>query len=243
MRRDMRAEPAIAVEMLSAHLGERPVLADVDLAVAAGEIVALLGHNGAGKSTLLRCIMGIIPHDTGTIRLAFANWRRDPQALRRAGVAYLPQHEKVFPGMTVEENLLLVAEALAMGNASFARQFDELARDFPVLSKARSVQAGRLSGGERQQVAVARTFLGEPKVMLLDEPSIGLAPPAREAIFRAIRAASNRWRAAVILVEHRMREALAIADRACILRRGGIVAAGDAAQFLASPERLRTAIT
>jgi branched-chain amino acid transport system ATP-binding protein len=239
----MDIEPIINIEKLSARMGDRPVLVEVDISAARGEIVALFGHNGAGKSTLLRCVMGILPHDSGSIRLAFADWRRDPRALFRAGVAYLPQNDKVFPSMTVEENLLLSAEALKMGHQTFARRCEELAKDFPILVTARKMQTGRLSGGERQQVALARTLLSQPKLMLLDEPSIGLAPQVRERVFSAIRTAADRWGAAVILVEHRIREALQIADHAYTLRRGAIVSGGAASDLLGRPEQLRSVIT
>jgi branched-chain amino acid transport system ATP-binding protein len=239
----MDSKAVVTVEKLSTSLDGRPVLAEVDMFARAGEVVVVFGHNGAGKSTLLRCIMGILPHDSGTIELNFASWKADPRVLFRSGAAYLPQSDKLFLAMTVEENLLLSAEGLNMDRNMFEQRCGELASDFPVLSEARKKKASRLSGGERQQIALARTLLSKPKLMLLDEPSIGLAPNVGARTFAAIRAAAVRWGAAVILVEHRIREALQIADRAYALRQGAVVFGGTSSELLDQPEKLRNAIS
>lgn len=235
-------ESILDIKRASVILGKRVVLNDIDMYVRAGETVALLGHNGAGKSTLLRCIMGILPLEHGAIRLGFTQWRGSPSYLVRSGVCYLPQNEKLFPHMTIEENLRVFSEALQIGNSEFKAQYRRLTEQFPILQEGRSAQAGRLSGGEAQQVALARSLLGAPKLLLLDEPSIGLGSTVRGKAFEAIRSAADRMGTAIVLVEHRVREALQICQRAYILRQGAIVASCDADNLLRQPDRLRDLI-
>lgn len=232
-------DPVLAVHKATASLGSRPVLNGIDMEVRPREVVALFGHNGAGKSTLLRCIMGILPLDGGKVSLGFATWRRNPRHLVRAGVRFLPQNEKVFAHLTVEENLRVASDALGVGRRKFNEHYSELMGLFPILRKARTARAGRLSGGEAQQVALARAFFDQPRLLLLDEPSIGLAPEVRRIVFSAVRAAADRFDAAVVLVEHRVREALEIADRAYGMRQGLIVTAGDSKDLLKKPELLK----
>ena len=236
----MATDATLEVERVSASLGKRAVLHEIDMHVGPGEIVALLGHNGAGKSTLLRCIMGIVPLERGAVRLGFAQWRANSHHLLRSGVCYLPQSDKLFVHMSVEENLRVFAEALKLRKVEFEAQYRQLAESFPILEEKRSTRSGRLSGGEAQQVALARTLLGRPKLLLLDEPSIGLGSTARSRAFEAIRLVADRMGTAIILVEHRVREALQVCRRAYIVRQGTIVASSSADALLSErPERLR----
>jgi branched-chain amino acid transport system ATP-binding protein len=235
----MYSDPALAIQGASLSLGGRGVLNDVSLRVQAGEIVALLGHNGAGKSTLLRCIMGILPLEKGTIRLGFAKWRADSRYLVRSGVCYLPQSDKLFSDLTVEENLRVFAEARQLNDRDFEAQYRQLSEKFPVLGEYRTVLAGRLSGGQAQQAAFARTLLGQARLLLLDEPSIGLHPAGRKTVFELVRLMANQWGAAVIMVEHRVSELLNICQRAYVLRQGAIEISAAASELLAEPELLR----
>jgi ABC-type branched-subunit amino acid transport system ATPase component len=238
----MATNPVLAVENATVSLGGRRILDDVSVTVEHGEILAVFGHNGAGKSTLLRCILGLVPLQKGSIRLGFASWQRSPKLLLQAGISYLPQGEKIFAHMTVEENLRVLADAAGVERREFESRYGELAEQFTVLHELRAVLAGRLSGGEMQQVALARTFLTRPRLMLLDEPSIGLAPNVRPRAFEAIRSTAGAFGTAVILVEHRVRDALHVAHRACVLHRGALVLSEAAEALLAHPERLRDAI-
>ncbi len=238
----MTTDSILTVDNATASLGTRPVLNGVDMHVGPGEVVALFGHNGAGKSTLLRCIMGILPLQSGTVSLNFASWRRDPHFLVRAGIRFLPQNERLFAHLTVEENLRVFADAVQIRKQEFMKSYAELSEQFPILRQAKTARAGRLSGGEAQQVALARTFLGRPQLLLLDEPSIGLAPHVRKLVFAAIRAAADRLDAAVILVEHRVRDALEIASRAYGLRQGSIAISADSKQLLEQPDLLKAIV-
>lgn len=238
----MATDLALRITKVSARLGGRRVLNEVDLQVRAGEVVALFGHNGAGKSTLLRCIMGLLPFESGAVQLGFATWKPDPRALAQLGLRYLPQNEKLFSDLTVVDNLRIFSEAAQVPQHDFRRHYDTLAAQFPVLRDARSIRAGRLSGGEGQQVALARTLLGQPRLVLMDEPSLGLASSPREQTFRAIRDVATRDGAAVLLAEHRVRDALEIANRAYVMRQGTIVVAAEAQELLEKPDYLRAAV-
>jgi branched-chain amino acid transport system ATP-binding protein len=238
----MNTSDFLIVENAKASLGIRPVLDGVDLHVRSGEVVALFGHNGAGKSTLLRCIMGITPLQSGSISLGFTRWRRDSRYLVLAGVRFLPQNEKLFPNLTVGENLRVFGDAVRIPSQAFSESYAELAKQFPILREARNLRAGGLSGGEAQQVALARAFLGQPKLLLLDEPSIGLAPLVRKRVFATVKAAADRFGAAVVLVEHRVRDALEIADRAYGLRQGSIVMSAETRDLVAQPDLLKAIV-
>jgi branched-chain amino acid transport system ATP-binding protein len=236
------SQPTLQLLNATARLGSRVVLHGVSIEVRQGEIIALLGHNGAGKSTILRCIMGILPLHSGAIELGFASWKRDPRVLLRHGLCYLPQQDKLFTHMTVRDNLRVLADAIGLNRREFELRYDELSRLFPLLGAVRKVLAGRLSGGEAQQVALARTFLARPRLYLLDEPSIGLNPVSRKSIFATIRAATETYGASAILVEHEVKEALQISNRAYILRQGSIVITDDSAKLLRNPRQLRETI-
>jgi ABC-type branched-subunit amino acid transport system ATPase component len=238
----MYSDPALIVEGASLSLGGRSVLKDITMQVRAGEIIALLGHNGAGKSTLLRCIMGILPVEQGAIRLGFARWRADSRYLARSGVCYLPQSEKLFTDLTVEENLRVFAEARRLYGHDFELQYRQLSDRFPMLDEYRTVLAGRLSGGQAQQVAFARTLLGQSRLILLDEPSIGLHPAGRKTVFELVRSVADRSGAAVVMVEHRVSEMLDICQRAYVLRQGAIEMTATTQELLGEPQRLQKLI-
>jgi len=225
--------PLLAVEDVHATYGTFDVLRGVSLRVEAGELVAVLGPNGAGKSTLLKTIAGFLPPRRGSIRLAgdeIAGLR--PPALLARGVAYVMQRSSLFPRMTIQENLEL--GAYIRGNSGEVRRdVDRVLALFPRLAERRRQRAEGLSGGERRMLEIGRALLLEPRLLLLDEPTMGLAPVVMGLIFdkiREIRAAG----ATVIMVEQNARVALEVSDRAYVLEQGQTRAEGRGEDLLAS---------
>ena len=226
----------LSVRNLSAGYGGRIIVSEVTLDLAAGEVLALLGHNGAGKSTLLRALFGLLPGRTG--RVAVAGRCLDglqPRAVLAAGLAYVPQERSTFPKLTVAENLAMGAYALD-DRARTAERMERALALFPRLRERLRQLAGTLSGGEQRMLEVARTLLLDPKAIMLDEPSIGLAPRMADAVFGTIRALAADQRA-VLLVEQSVKRALAAADRAIVMEMGRIVLE-DSAPALAADDRL-----
>lgn len=230
------AEPVLVAERLSAGYGGRVIVEDTSFAVAGGEVLALLGHNGAGKSTLLRALFGLLPGRGG--HAAVAGRSLDglaPREVLRAGLAYVPQERSVFPKLSVLENLRMGGYALT-DRALLARRIEQALALFPRLAERRGQLAGTLSGGEQRMLEVARTLLLDPRAVMLDEPSIGLAPRLAEQVFATIRALAADGRA-VLLVEQSVKRALAVADRALVMEMGRIVL-DDSAASLAADDRL-----
>jgi branched-chain amino acid transport system ATP-binding protein len=195
-----------------------PIVRGASIKVAHGEIVAVLGPNGAGKSTLIKAVAGVVPKFSGSVLLDGREvTTRKPHEMVRGGLAYVPQTENVFATMTVEENLQIGAAVLpkAARNARI-----EAMRDlFPDLSRQLQLSAGRLSGGQRQMLAVARALIAEPKLLILDEASAGLSPLLVEVVFAKVREICRRGMT-ILLVEQNVRAALAISDRAYVLVEG-----------------------
>jgi ABC-type branched-subunit amino acid transport system ATPase component len=225
----------LEIERLDAGYGELRALSGVSVRVEAGEIVALVGSNGAGKTTLLRCVAGLVRPWAGRIRWEGAELI-DLLAHRRVerGIAMVPEGRRLFGGMTVEENLGLGAFT---GRARPLREstLQTVYVMFPRLAERRRQLAGSLSGGEQQMVAIGRALMSCPRLLMLDEPSLGLAPRAVEAIFAAF-AGINRAGVAVFLVEQNVRAALALAHRAYILEHGSLTGEGRAAALLEDPQ-------
>ena len=223
--RDLSAGPAVA-----------PSIAGLSLEVHPSEITALLGANGAGKSTLLKAIMGEMPVLSGTIYLG----GRDlaglaPRARARLGIGYCPAGRRVFPGMSVEDNLAVASFA---SMADRIRLKDEAMALFPQLARYRAAPAWSLSGGQQQMLAIARALMAEPRVLLLDEPSLGLAPAlVDELLAKLVDVAKTGM--AVLLAEQNIGAALSIATKAAVLARGRIVAEGDAATLRRSADLSR----
>jgi branched-chain amino acid transport system ATP-binding protein len=211
--------------------GRTPVLHGVSLEVAAGEIVALIGANGAGKSTLLNTVMGLITLSAGDIRFDGASIARQPTpAIVRAGVAQVPERRQLFGSMTVEENLRMGAYT-RRDRAEVAAALEEQFRQFPILGERRRQAAQTLSGGEQQMLAIARARMSQARLLLLDEPSLGLAPLMVAQIMGQIaglRAAGGT----VLVVEQNARAALGIADRGYVLENGRITVSGKAGDLL-----------
>jgi branched-chain amino acid transport system ATP-binding protein len=205
---------------------------DVSLAVQPGEIVALLGANGAGKSTTVRMIAGVLSPQKGAIRF-------DGQALTgvashhvvRRGITLVPEGRLVFPQMTVMENLQLGAHVKQRGEVGAL--VDQAFALFPRLAERRSQLAGSMSGGEQQQLAIARGLMAEPRLIILDEPSLGLMPTVVQEVFRLIEAVNKRG-ISVLLVEQNLHQALRIAHRGYVLEKGAVVLAGTGQELLAN---------
>ena len=210
--------PLLELDGLEVRHGRVAAVRALTLAVHEGEIVGLIGPNGAGKSTTLHAIMGLLPPAAGEIRLRGEPLRgRSPEAVARAGVALVPEGRRIFGGFSVEENLRL-GLAAARGNGASERLQDVYGL-FPMLADFRRRQAGALSGGQQQQLAIARALMADPDLLLLDEPSLGLAPALVDVVFEALAAIRER-RVTVLLVEQRAQRTVAFADRTYVLANG-----------------------
>jgi branched-chain amino acid transport system ATP-binding protein len=236
-------EPAaelLAIEALRVEYGAVAAVRGVSLAVGTGEVVALLGANGAGKSTMLRTISGLVRPRSGKIRFAgVAIERLAPPRIVRLGLAHCPEGRRIFGSLSVAENLRLGAAARA-DRAAAAADRERLFELFPVLRERAHQAAGTLSGGEQQMLALARALMAKPRLLLLDEPSLGLAPLMVQAIFATL-AALKREGVTMLLVEQNMTLALQLADRAYVLRTGEIRLSGSAAALRADQERVAEA--
>jgi branched-chain amino acid transport system ATP-binding protein len=214
-----------------------PVLDGVSIDVQAGTITAVLGANGAGKTTLLRTISGLIRPRAGQILLDDASMtRRSPEDIARAGIAHVPEGQGVIAELTIEENLRVALLLQASGKRAAA--LAGVYAQFPVLGERRRKLASTLSGGERQILVIARALLTAPRVLLLDEPSLGLAPRIVAQVMDLVRGLRDDTGLTVLLVEQNARSALAIADQGIVLNLGKVVAQADAA-VLAADEGLR----
>lgn len=230
----MNAEPLLRVDALDAGYGRVQVLWDVALEVRTGEVVALVGSNGAGKSTLLRAISGLLRPWRGSIRWGGREIAGlAPEAIVRLGMAHVPQGRRLFADLTVRENLLVGAYART-DRAAVAADFRDALDLFPVLRDRLQLTAGQLSGGEQQMAALARALMARPRLLLIDEPSLGLAPIAVQALMDAV----DRLRArgtSLLLVEQDVAVALEHADRGYVMETGRIVLGGAAGALLRSP--------
>jgi branched-chain amino acid transport system ATP-binding protein len=220
---------------LTGGRGTLTAFRDVDLDVQAGKIFALLGPNGAGKSTLLLTLAGMLSAHQGCVAVDGERLRNGrPGVANRAGVVFVPDNRCLFAGLTVEENL----KAASHRRRHSAR---DVLDTFPGLEPRWTVRAGALSGGEQQMLAMARALIQQPKVLLVDELSMGLAPMVVEALFQTVRRMADQHGCAVVLVEQHVSLALGVADEAAILSRGGIVLRGTAEELEAQPEKLERA--
>ena len=227
----MATEVALRVENLRAGYGGVPALHGVSLEVRGGEMVALLGANGAGKSTILRAISGLLVPSAGRIELGGCRLdRRAPHEIVRAGIAHVPEGRRLFGRLSVRDNLLLGAYAQE-DRALREETLAEMQALFPVLAARKEQSAATLSGGEQQMLAIARGLMSRPRVLLLDEPSIGIAPRLVAKMFETL-AAINRRGVTILVVEQNVRAALAHVDRGYVLQSGRVVAEGPAAQLL-----------
>jgi branched-chain amino acid transport system ATP-binding protein len=230
-------EPLLELEELEVRYGGVPAVRELSLTVDRGEIVGLIGPNGAGKSTTLLTIMGVVAPHRGSVRFAGRSLNGErTEAIVRSGVSLVPEGRHIFAGLTVEENLRLGLVGRRRGDA--AGDLEWVYGLFPVVRDFRARQAGRRAGGQQQQLAIARALVAGPELLLLDEPSLGLAPTVVDTLFGAL--ASIRDRVTILLVEQRAQRTVAFADRTYVLSNGGLrmtltpADAGDAAKMVAA---------
>jgi branched-chain amino acid transport system ATP-binding protein len=228
----------LEVRALSAGYGPFQVLHGIDLDVAEGEIVAVLGANGVGKTTLNRTLSGLLRARGGSIRFCGADiTAADHADIVRAGLIHVPEGRKVFPNLTVRDNLLL--GAYARGRAERAATLDRVFDTFPRLAQRRLQAAGSMSGGEQQMLAIGRGLMGQPRLLILDEPSLGLSPLLTEELFALIQRLHAQG-LSILLVEQNVMQSLAIAGRAYVIEHGRVALSGPAAT-LADDPRLKAA--
>jgi urea transport system ATP-binding protein len=221
----------LSVRGLNVYYGESHILRNVDLSIAPGQMACLIGLNGVGKTTLLKSIIGLVPQRSGRIDLAgSACGSMPPHRRARAGIGYVPQGREIIPQLTVRENLLLGLEALPGGMARH-RHIDPLVFElFPVLETFLARRGGDLSGGQQQQLAIARALLGKPRLLLLDEPTEGIQPSVVLDIQRAVARIIRETGISVLLVEHHA-SFVRQADWYYAMQKGGIVASGSTADL------------
>src|SRR6185312_8425456 len=226
--------PLLELKSVAVGYGHHRVLDDIDLTLERGEIVTLLGANGAGKSTLAKAVSGLLRPLSGTILFEGAPIEALPPAKRlRRGIAHVPEGRQIFAGMSVAENLALGAYAVSEPDA--AAQLEAVWALFPVLCERMNDIAGNFSGGQQQMLAIARGLMAKPKILVLDEPSLGVAPLLVAEIFRLIVALREQG-ITILLAEQNARQALSIADRGYVFEQGRIALSGAAKDLLNSPE-------
>lgn len=216
----------LKLQAIDIYYGDIQALWQISLHVGEGELVAIVGSNGAGKSTILKAISGLIRPRNGSVE--FEGKRIDglaPDRIVRAGISMVPEGRELFPRMTVRENLELGAAYISSARSQAARSIEHVHELFPVLAQRAGQLAGTLSGGEQQMVAIGRALMAKPRILIMDEPSLGLAPLMVEEVFRAALRV-NREGVTVILVEQNVRQSLKFAHRGYVLENGRIVMEG-----------------
>lgn len=233
-----RPRPLLTLERVAAGYGAGMILRGVDLTVHSGQISCLIGPNGAGKSTVLKAVSGLLRPAQG--RVLFAGEDISPLSPRQRldrGIVHVLQERSLFPAMSVWQNVRMGAYLLR-DKALIRRRMEEVAERFPIVAQRRKTPAGALSGGEQKQVELARSLMLDPRLVLLDEPSIGLSPKARKAVFTSITELAQGGRT-VLLVEQNARSGLAVADHAAVLDGGRVALTGTGAELLQSAEIAR----
>ncbi|MBK6855615.1 MAG: ABC transporter ATP-binding protein [Microthrixaceae bacterium] len=217
---------------LGGGYGQVDVLRDLNLTVDEGEVVVILGANGAGKTTTLRAISGMLDNVSGQVFFdSSAITNKPAQVIARAGISHVPQGRGTFGDLSVEENLRL--GAINRRDGGIDADLDRWFEMFPRLAERRTQAAGSMSGGEQQMLAIARALMARPRILLLDEPSLGLAPLITKEVFERLGEINKQDGLAMLVVEQNASLALAIADRGCVLETGSIVASGPASQLMA----------
>lgn len=217
----------LQLKKVHVHYGGVKALDGVDLNIKRGEIIALMGPNGAGKSTILKAIFGVVNCDSGSIIFEKEKIAPVSYEMAKRGIAFVAQGKKVFESLTVRENLLM-GGIIEKNKKEVDNRIEQVAEIFPVLKRKANMKAGRLSGGEQQIVAIARGLIMKPKLLLLDEPSLGLAPKILKDVFKKIQEINKLEKTTIIIVEHNIKSILEIAHSAYVLDRGRVVAEGDA---------------
>jgi len=235
------SEPLLVMDDVQAAYGDFQALFNITLHVNEGEIVTLVGANGAGKTTTLRVISGLLQAKKGTVRFNGQDISRTPpHRIVELGISHVPEGRQLFPHMTVEENLAL-GSYIGRARPRLKQSMEEQFAFFPRLKERRKQLAGTLSGGEQQMVAIARGLMNQPRLLLLDEPSLGLAPKIVEEVFEKIQEIGKRG-LTVLIVEQNVVDGLSISNRGYVVENGAIeLGIGTSAQELLSNERLRSA--
>jgi branched-chain amino acid transport system ATP-binding protein len=223
----------LELEKIVASYGSIQALHGVSLQVGEREIVAVLGPNGAGKTTMLRAISGTVKSSGDVVLAKRRLGRRTPEQVARLGVAHVPEGRGIYGQLSVRDNLRMGAYT-RRGRNGIKEDYERVVGYFPWIGKRASQKAGTLSGGEQQMLAVGRALMSRPKLLLLDEPSLGLAPIVAREIFRIVRTLNEEDGVAVLLVEQNARSALELASRAYVLEAGRVAVAGDAAELRAN---------
>ena len=234
------SEALVTVEDLHTYYGKSHILHGVSLEVGRGEVVGLLGRNGVGKSTTLKAIAGLVHPSAGEVTFEGRSiGRLQSHTVARLGIAYVPEERRIFPLLTVLENLRTGLDRMGVDKAKRARLLDKVYAYFPILAERRNQAGGTLSGGEQQMLAIARALMSRPKLLLLDEPSLGLAPIVCHTIFTTIDEIKATG-TTVLLVEQNANAALKHSDRGYVLETGAVTLEGSAATIAGDP-RIREA--
>ncbi len=228
----MDSETLLQLEGVSVQYGGAHALTEVDIKLDEGEIVALMGPNGAGKSTILKAIFGLAPIHSGVVMWHERAVTPVPYEMVEKGIAFVPQGRRVFADLTVEENLKIGGYTINDSRIIDERMWD-LYNLFPILKDKRKMKSGALSGGQQQMLAIARGLMTDPKVLLLDEPSFGLAPKVVKEVFEFVKDINEKRRTAILVVEHNLKSLLTIASRGYVLDKGHVVAEGEPQDLIA----------
>ena len=215
----------LEIKNLKTGYGKKLIIDDVSLHVDSGEIVALIGHNGAGKSTILKSIIGVLPKWSGEVVFEGTVLDSKPHKIVRQGISMIPQGSQVFDEMTVQENLE-VASFIFKDKKLVRQRFEEVYRQFPLLQERRKQSAGKLSGGEQQMLALGMALIQRPKLLLLDEPSLGLSPSFVKQAFQMIKDLNEKYGMSILIVEQKVKEILKFSNRTYVLRLGKVALEG-----------------
>ena len=229
----MGKEILLQLQEISVHYGGVKALDEIDVSLDEGEIVALMGPNGAGKSTVLKTIFGLAPIHSGKVLWHEKAFEPISYQVAQRGIAFVPQGRRVSTHLTVEENLEIGGFTVRNKN-ELKRRIEEVMEIFPILKQKRKAKSGALSGGQQQMLALGRGLMTDPKVLLLDEPSLGLAPKVVKEVFAKIKEINEKHKTAILVVEHNIKSLLGIVHRAYILDKGKVVAEGFPDKLLAS---------
>lgn len=235
----MSNEPVLKVEGLRAGYGHTPILQGIDLEVGKGEIVSLIGRNGVGKTTTMRCLMGQVGVTAGSIRFLGRDITRMPSDNRaREGIGFVPQGREVFPKLTVEENLKV---GRLVGGAQGRKLDDDIYRFFPRLRERMKQLAGTMSGGEQQQLAIGRALIGNPALLLLDEPSEGVQPSIVQLICETLKKIRDELGTTIVFVEQNLDTILSLSERAYVIEKGRVLRHLDRSE-VNSPDKVRESL-
>lgn len=226
----------LKVEGLNTFYGAIHAIYDIDISINEGEIISVIGANGAGKSTLMKTIMGLVKAKSGKVTfLGEEITRMGTDKIVEKGIVYVPEGRYIFPQLSVQDNLLMGAYSKNFKGRKLEQLYEEMFEMFPRLKERRRQRGGTLSGGEQQMLAIARALMSEPKLIMFDEPSLGLAPIIVSEVFRTIETIRDAKHLPIVLVEQNAFKALSISDRCYILENGRIVVSGKSSELIGDP--------